>query len=122
MDTVKDFTQLIVEESDEDEDEPKADEAAEAEPVRKTEGDGTPDDPTASVDKAEVSKSKDKSRGTPAAAQQEPPKKAGKKGKEVVAAPVEVEDPNKKPDPNINKVIPSIVHLKRESVCTIYSA
>ena len=120
MDTVKDYTQLIVEESDEDEDEPKADDAAEAEPVQ--EGDGTPEDPTTSNDKAEASKSKDKSRGTPAAAQQEPPKKAGKKGKEVVAAPVEVEDPNKKPDPNVNKVIPSIVHLKRESVSTIYSA
>lgn len=118
METVKKFTQLIPEESDEDEDEPKPDEAAEAEPVQEG-GDGTPED--ASADKAEVSKSKDKSKGTPSAPPAEP-KKGGKKGKEVVAAVVEVEDPNKKPDLNFEKVIPGIVNLKRENVSSIYSA
>lgn len=123
LETVKEYTQLIQEESDEEEEEPKPDEAAEAEPAEG--GEATPEDPTASIDKTEVSKSKDKSasRGTPAAAAPPEPKKGAKKGKgEAVAAPVEVEDPNKKPDPNINKVIPGIVHLKRENVSTIYSA
>lgn len=46
---------------------------------------------------------------------------ASKKGKkpEPVAAPVEVEDPNKKPDLNAGKLIPGIVHLKRDLVSTI---
>jgi hypothetical protein len=47
--------------------------------------------------------------------------KSTKKG-EVVATPVEVEDPNKKPDPNANKVIPSVVHLKRDTINTVYGA
>ena len=106
MEIVKDFTQLIQEESDEDEDEAKAGDGEEAQEKAEE---------TAAVETPPAAEETKDSKGKKGAA------KGGKKG-EAVATPVEVEDPNKKPDPNTNKVIPGVVHLKRDTVSTVYAA
>ena len=93
--------------SDEDEEEAKPDaDEAEEKPA---------EDPVSTPPEKTQEETKDSKKKAAAAA------KGGKKN-ETVATPVEVDDPNKKPDPNIGKIIPGVVHLKRENVSTIYAA
>ena len=95
IENIREYTQMIQEESEEEE---EAEEKVEEAPVEA-------EVPPVVEDKKEEKKD-DK-------------KKGGKKG-EVVEV-VEEEDPNKKPDPNALKFIPGGIHLSKSSVNTISS-
>lgn len=97
---IKEYTLLIQEESEDEEDEPTVEEEEKPPAVEEAPPVPEPED---------TKESKKSAAG----------KKRPKKG-EVEEKPVEVEDPNKKPDPNVNKLIPSVVHLRRDLLNTIY--
>ena len=100
---IKEYTLLIQEESEDEDEDPTAEDGEEKPPA--AEEVAVPQPPTP-VEEKEQKKS--------AAGKKRPGKK-----NEVEEKPVEVEDPNKKPDINAGKVIPDVVHLKKDIVNTI---
>ena len=111
LDRIREFTQMIAIDSDEDE-------AAE----EKKEGEEVPEDQRASPAPEAVPEKESKPDPKEAKKPDKPEK--GLKGKKAStqeeAPPVEVVDPNKKPDPNANKFIPGAIHLRRELLPTTH--
>ena len=100
---IKEYTLLIQEESEDEDEDPTAEDGDEKPPA--AEEVAVPQPPTPVEEKDQKKSAAGK-------------KRPGKKN-EVEEKPVEQEDPNKKPDINAGKVIPDVVHLKKDIVNTI---